>query len=157
MPLARFGMGTPVSVKNTCAARSAKLTSAAGLEVVALDEEVARVGVAGGELGVAGEESVGHVVLVVDDGLLADPVEGGHDELDLRCRWLRESIAPGRARCKGALERRAAAASAGPLASPQSSSSVVLVPRSRFVSMGAEESRRRTRDEDEDDSRIPAA
>lgn len=49
-----------------------------GQEVVALDEEVAGVGVADGEGGVGAQEVVGHLSVVVDDGVFSDPVERRH-------------------------------------------------------------------------------
>ncbi len=48
-------------------------------EVVALDDEVAAAGVAAGEIGHVLEEMERDVMVVVDDGVLPDPVQGRHD------------------------------------------------------------------------------
>jgi len=50
-----------------------------GVEVVALDDEVAGGGVALGELGVGFEQADGHLLVVADDGVFSDPVESGHE------------------------------------------------------------------------------
>jgi hypothetical protein len=49
-----------------------------GKEVVALDEEISGVGLAGGEGWVGAQEVVWHLSVVVDDGTFSDPIERRH-------------------------------------------------------------------------------
>jgi len=48
------------------------------VQIVALDEQVAGAGLADRAVAVAVDEAVGDVLIVIDDGFFADPVERGH-------------------------------------------------------------------------------
>lgn len=54
-----------------------------GFEVVALHEQVAGFGVAGAAGFIAMQQPVGDVAVVVDDRLLADPVQGGRIAVEI--------------------------------------------------------------------------
>jgi hypothetical protein len=51
-----------------------------GQEVVAFDQEVAASGIADGELRVAAQEMIRNLAMVVEDSLLADPVQRRHGD-----------------------------------------------------------------------------